>query len=229
MLERAETLLTDLGAIDDTTGAITALGRRMLAFPTHPRYARMFLAAHDYGCVRPVALIAALTQGRGLLASSRAKQIDEQREDLLDAETESDFFVLMQAWRYAERNGYHIDRCRRLGVHAQAARQVGPLFEQFLRIAAAEGLDVSEKPVDNAAVQRCVLVGFSDQLAKRLDAASRRCELVHGRRGVLARKRRESAVLCRFRGARGRKRRRQGARLECRAESGNGNQRRVVA
>ena len=186
-LERAETLLTDLGAIDDTTGAITALGRRMLAFPTHPRYARMLVAAHDYGCVRPVALIAALTQGRDLLASSRAKQIDEQRDDLVDAETESDFFVLMRAWRYAERNGYHIDRCRRLGVHAQAARQVGPLFEQFLRIAAAEDLDVSEKPVDNAAVQRCVLVGFSDQLAKRLDAASRRCELVHSRRGVLAR------------------------------------------
>ena len=109
------------------------------------------------------------------------------RDDLFGEETESDFFVLMRAWRYAERNGYHVDRCRRLGVHAPAARQVGPLFEQFLRIAADEGLDTSEKPVDNAAVQRCVLVGFSDHLAKRLDAGSLRCELVHGRRGVLAR------------------------------------------
>jgi len=36
-------------------------------------------------------------------------------------------------------------------------------------------------------VQRCVLVGFSDHLAKRPDAGSLRCELVHGRRGVLAR------------------------------------------
>ena len=35
-----------------TTGTITALGRRMLAFPVHPRYARMLLAAQDYGCVR---------------------------------------------------------------------------------------------------------------------------------------------------------------------------------
>ena len=42
-------------------------GERMLAFPVHPRYARMLLAAHEYGCVRPVALIAALTQGRDLL------------------------------------------------------------------------------------------------------------------------------------------------------------------
>jgi len=186
-LERAETLLTDLGAIDDTTRAITALGRRMLAFPVHPRYARMLLAAQDYGCVRSVALIAALTQGRDLLMRRQGKQIDDPRDDLLGAETESDFFVLVRAWRYAERNGYHVEGCRRMGIHAQAALQVGPLFEQFLRIAADEGLDSSEKPVANASVQRCVLLGFSDHLAKRPEAGSLRCELVHGRRGILAR------------------------------------------
>ena len=95
-----------------------------------------------------VALIAALTQGRDLLVRRPAKQIDDPRDDLVGDETESDFFVLMRAWRHAERNGYEIERCRRLGIHAQAARQVGPLFEQFLRIAADEGLDTSEKPVD---------------------------------------------------------------------------------
>ncbi len=88
---------------------------------------------------------------------------------------------------YAERNGFHPERCRRMGVHAQAARQVGPLFELFLRIAGEEGLDISEKAVDNTAVQRCILLGFSDQLARRLDGKSLRCDLVHGRRGVLAR------------------------------------------
>ena len=190
-LERAETLLVDLGAVEATTsattGAITALGRRMLAFPVHPRYARMLLAAHEYGCVRPVALIAALTQGRDLLVRRQGNQVDERRDELFADETDSDFFVLMRAWRYAERNNYQIERCRQIGIHAQAARQVGPLFEQFLRIAAAEGMDVSEKPIENAAVQRCVLVGFSDHLAKRLDAGSLRCELVHGRRGTLAR------------------------------------------
>ena len=180
-------LLMDLGAIDDTTGTITTLGRRMLAFPVHPRYARMLLAAQDYGCVRLVALIAALTQGRDLLVRRQAKQIDDPRDDLVGDETESDFFVLIRAWRYAERNKYEVDRCRRIGIHAQAARQVGPLFEQFLRIAADEGLDTSEKPVVHDAVQRCVLVGFSDHLAKRADGGSLRCELVHGRRGMLAR------------------------------------------
>ncbi|MDP2606900.1 MAG: helicase-related protein, partial [Deltaproteobacteria bacterium] len=186
-LERAELLLADLGAVDAATGAITALGRRMLAFPAHPRYTRMLLGAQEYNCVRSVALIAALTQGRDLLMRRPGKQFEDGSDDLFGAETESDFFVLMRAWRTAERNGYHVERCRRMGIHAQAARQVGPLFEQFLRIAADEGLDISEKPVDNTSVQRCVLLGFSDHLAKRSDAGSLRCELVHGRRGVLAR------------------------------------------
>jgi ATP-dependent RNA helicase HrpB len=186
-LERAEMLLADLAAIDDGTGAITSLGRRMLAFPAHPRYARMLLAAQDYGCVRPIALIAALTQGRDLLARRSGNQTDERSDEIFAGETASDLFVLMRAWRYAEQSGFQIDRCRRLGINPQAARQVGPLFEQFLRIAADEGLDVDDKPMDRAAVQRCLLVGFPDHLAKRLDAASQRCELVHGRRGTLAR------------------------------------------
>ena len=186
-LERAETLLTDLGAIDAATGVITPLGRRMLAFPVHPRYARMLLAAQDYGCVRPIALIAALTQGRDLLARRQGNPNDDGRHELVDGEADSDFFVLMRAWLYAEQSGYQMDRCRRLGINTQAARQVGPLFEQFLRIATEQGLDISEKPMDRPAVQRCLLVSFPDHLAKRLDAGSQRCELVHGRRGMLAR------------------------------------------
>jgi ATP-dependent helicase HrpB len=97
----------------------------------------------------------------------------------------------MRAWRYADANRYSLEACRRLGVHAQGARQVGPLFEQFLAIAEKEGLNVREQTENSADVRRCVLAGFSDQLAKRLDRGTLRCELVHQRRGLLAR---ESAM-----------------------------------
>jgi ATP-dependent helicase HrpB len=185
-LERAELLLEDLGAIDHHR-QITPLGRGMLAFPLHPRYARMLLAAHEYGCVRQVALIAALTQGRSLLTRGDGKQVRDDRDELFGGETASDMFVLMRAWRYADRNGYDLGRCKRLGIHAQSARQVGPLYEQFLDIARRERLDVNEQPVSNEAIQKCILVGFSDHLAKRLEAGTLRCEIVHGRRGLLAR------------------------------------------
>jgi len=159
----------------------------MLRFPVHPRYARMLLAAQERGCVRPVALMAALTQGRNFLLRGVPREVEQAREDVLGEEHESDFFLLMRAWRFAQQNNYSVDACRRLGIHAQGARQVGPLFEQFLEIAEKEGLDVSEQRVDSAAVRKCVLAGFSDHLAKRLDAGTLRCELVHRRRGLLAR------------------------------------------
>ncbi|MDP3073211.1 MAG: ATP-dependent helicase HrpB [Opitutaceae bacterium] len=190
-LARAENLLVDLGALAGEVKAITEVGRRMLRFPVHPRYARMFLAAEERGCVRTVALMAALTQGRSFLIRGVDKRTEEAREELLGEEAESDFFLLMRAWHYADQASYGIEACRRLGIHAQGARQVGPLFAQFLGIAEKEGLDVTEKRIDGAAVRKCVLAGFSDQLARRLDNGTLRCELVHGRRGVLAR---ESAI-----------------------------------
>ncbi|MDR2676129.1 MAG: DEAD/DEAH box helicase [Opitutaceae bacterium] len=177
--------------IENQKSKITATGRRMLRFPVHPRYARMLLEADARGCARPVALMAALTQGRNFLLRGVPRAVEEAREEVLGEEHESDFFLLMRAWRFAENNRYAPEACRRLGIHAQGARQVGPLFAQFLDIAEREGLDVSEKRVDGAAVRKCVLAGFSDYLAKRLDAGTLRCELAHGRRGLLAR---ESAM-----------------------------------
>ena len=129
-----------LGAIDAATGIDHDARPAHVGIPGTPALRAHAPRGQDYGCVRPVALIAALTQGRDLLIGSPARsQSDDARDDLFGSRTESDFFVLMRAWRYAERNGYHVDRCRRAGIHAQAARQVGPLFEQFLRIAAVKG------------------------------------------------------------------------------------------
>ena len=190
-LERADTLLKDLGALDAHSGEITELGRRMLSFPVHPRYSRMLIAAGEYGCVRTICLIAALTQGRPILQRRQGSEVREDREDLLGGEAESDFFILIRAWRYAHQHRFDVGRCRRLGIHAAAARQVGPLFDFFLDIAKKEKLPVEESAAASEAVQKCVLTGFSDHLARRVDSGTLRCHLVHGRKGVLAR---ESAI-----------------------------------
>ena len=104
-LARAIELLADLGAIDRQTEEITALGKRMLSFPVHPRYSRMLLMADELGCVSTVALIAALTQERYLLRRAENKQMEHDRELLLGGEAESDFFVLIRAWLYANEHG----------------------------------------------------------------------------------------------------------------------------
>ena len=185
-LTHAEELITDLGALDHA-GHITEIGRKMLAFPVHPRYARMLLAAQEYGCVHQACLVAALTQGRDLLMRGGGKEVQNDRDDLLGEKATSDFWMLMRAWTFAAKNQFRLDACRRLGIHAVTAKQVGPLFDQFLRIAKDEGLDITPRDVKDEALQKCILIGFSDRVARRLDQGTLRCVLVHGRRGVLAR------------------------------------------
>jgi ATP-dependent helicase HrpB len=170
---------------------ITSIGRKMLAFPLHPRYSRMLLAAQEHGCVQQACLVAALTQGRDLLLRKVDRDTHSLRGDLLGEKASSDFWILMRAWTYAAKNQFRLDACRKLGIHAVTARQVGPLFEQFLRLARDEGLDTQPREVKDEALRKCILIGFSDRVARRLDSGTLRCELVHHRRGVLAR---ESAV-----------------------------------
>ncbi|HEU0038031.1 MAG TPA: helicase-related protein, partial [Verrucomicrobiae bacterium] len=214
-LHHAEELLLDLGALHRRTGVapvsdqndqkaaqagqedrdrrdacptiITPIGRKMLAFPVHPRYSRMLLAAREYGCVYQACLVAALTQGRDLLIRSAGKDVASTRDDLFGDKASSDFWILMRAWNYALKSQFRLDACRKLGIHAVTARQVGPLLEQFLRIAKGEGLDTQPREVKDEVLQKCILIGFSDRVARRLDQGTLRCELVHGRRGLLAR------------------------------------------
>lgn len=188
-LANAVELLSDLGALAKGEGGranITDLGRRMLAFPLDPRYSRMLIEAEKLGCVYQACMIASLTQGKDLLLRKLDRHTRETREDLLGHQADSDFFILMRAFAYANKNQFRLDACKKIGLHAQSTRQVGPLFQQFLRIAKDEGLEIEPKPVSDEILQRCILAGFTDRIAHRVDSGSLRCELVHHRKGTLA-------------------------------------------
>jgi ATP-dependent helicase HrpB len=188
-LQRALAVLADLGAVD-AQGKLTPLGRRMSVFPAHPRYARMLLAAGELDCVYEVCRIAGLAQGRDILF----RKVDDRTEnarDSVEQEDGSDFFPRLALLQRAVEMKFDADACDRFGVHGQAARQADQAARQFLRLAEGQGLPVSDRVADPAAIRRCLLLGFSDRLAVRLDAGTLRCALVHGRTGEL---RRESSI-----------------------------------
>ena len=188
-LQRAVTVLTDLGALDGR-GALTTLGRRMAIFPAHPRYARMLMAADELDCVAEVAAIAGLSQGRDLMLRKVDERVERER-DAIPAEEGSDFFTRLALLQRASELKFDPDACDRFGVHGQAARQAEQAARQFLRLAQGQGLRISDRPAASENIRRCLLLGFSDRLAVRLDAGTLRCALVHGRRGEL---RRESSI-----------------------------------
>lgn len=189
-LEQAESLLRDLGAVT-SGGTITPLGMKLSAFPVHPRYARMLIAAGDYRCVPAIALVAAMTQERNLLLTTRDRAISEKRERRLEDSTESDFITLANAWDYARKSGFDLSACREVGIHAGTARTVNRLYDNFVDIAEREGINIDDSNSGPDAVAKCILLGFSDHVACRISEGSSRCELVHKRRGDLAK---ESSV-----------------------------------
>jgi len=110
--------------------------------------------AYSKGNRQKVALIAALTQGRNLLRRLEGKQARENREDVLGSDAESDLFVLMRAFRYAENSRFDSQRCAPLGINAGAAREAAQLTEQFLAIARDESLDLETGAGKVGAIER---------------------------------------------------------------------------
>ncbi len=161
-LQHAEDLLIDLGAMvrHGERSVITELGRRMLAFPVHPRYARMLVAAQEYECVYQACVIAALTQGRDLVVRNASPDVRSARADLFGEKAASDFWTMMRAYDFAVENQFRADILRTAGINAPAARQVGPLAEQFLQIARDQGLDCEPREVSETAIRKCILIGF---------------------------------------------------------------------
>ena len=203
-LEKSLELLRDSGALD-AAGKLTRTGAVMARFPLHPRYARMMIAANELGCLRQIAFVAAMAQGRDIMLELADRRRSEDREDLL-GETDSDFFHRLTLLGMARKKDFDFEFCKRWGIHAGAARQADRLAAQFLKIAenvfarerresetlsagTAGAPDVSPDIYD--AVRQCLLLGFVLQLARRVDAGTLRCKLVHGRSGEL---RRGSAV-----------------------------------
>jgi len=189
ILERAEELLRDLGAVARGSGEITEIGRRMSSFPLHPRFSRMFLEADREGVLPAVALMAAFTQVRLIMLPISDKRRSKERDELLHDEgvKESDFFLLLRAWNLARREGFREAYCRKWGINSRAARQAGEISEQFLRIAGEQGLSREGGMAGADRIQCCILAGFSDHLARRLDRGTLHCAMIHGRRGELRR------------------------------------------
>lgn len=197
-VERAETLLRTLGALDPQSAELTPVGRQMLRLPMHPRYSRMMVEAMRRGCVKPAALCAALVSGRDLLQRLRReeKHISEAR-DVFEDSTDSDFFTLMKAFDFARQCSFNVEQCRRYGIHALTARQVEQTYEQIVQVAersqgkgsggteAAKALTTGTK--SDEALLRCLMAGFIDQLCLRRDQSSLDCELTEGRRATLQR------------------------------------------
>lgn len=160
----AEKLLAALGAL--APGGITDAGRRMLAFPLHPRLSRVVVEAETRGIAARGALAAALLSERDIRRGARqsfrggSRPLDAARGD-------SDVIELMDRFDEAREARFDAQALGRMGLEVRAVRAVDRARTQLSRVArdraaAPENLDEEERRV-----RRTLLAGFPDRVARR--------------------------------------------------------------
>jgi ATP-dependent helicase HrpB len=173
----AEELLVRLGAIEGS--GITALGRRMLRFPVHPRLGRIVCEAEARGVAVEACAIAAALGGRELRLERRAREGARvaSPSDLID-----DLDALLDA----RGHGMRADRLRRDGLDPSTAFGVDRAARQLERIAR----DDRPAPAGDDAVDRAlmisILTGFPDRVGKRRAPRSPELVFAGGGGGTLA-------------------------------------------
>ncbi|MCC7193815.1 MAG: ATP-dependent helicase HrpB [Phycisphaeraceae bacterium] len=180
-LLRAENLLNQLGATD-TDGRITALGKRISAFPTHPRLGRLLIEAEQRGCLQRATLWAALIGDRNIVTGKVPRDLMYVAEN----ETASDLTVLERVFEKASADQFRPSTCASLGVDPLAAREVAQT-QRLLERAAHTPATVTTSPAasETAAIIKSLLVGFPDHVAVLRDAHSRRCAMSGQKRVML--------------------------------------------
>lgn len=194
-LAAAEELLGRLGAIDGR-GVITDIGQRMLAFPLHPRQARMLVEAERRGVGDDGAVLAALVGERDLRASTKARFDGggggggggSGGGRTLDVATEtSDLLGLLDRFREAEGSSFSAHAIRAIGLDQGAVHAVERAKKQLGRIVrnADAKTPTTPKSADDALLL-AVLAGFPDRVARRKRPGSRDLALAQGGTAELA-------------------------------------------
>lgn len=152
-------LLRRLGAVEGGSFRPTPLGARMAALPVHPRLAALVLAGAERGLLREAATLAALVEGRDVLAASRAFG-----GGIPDVDHASDLLLRLDLLDDAERSGLSRSRLSSLGLDPGASLAVLRLRDLLLRRFPPE-THASRPP--EADLLRLVLAAYPDRIARR--------------------------------------------------------------
>ena len=168
-----------LGALDNT-GALTALGRKMVEFPLEPAMAKMLIFAESLGCVDDVATIVSALSMPTIFyrPKEREEESDAAREKFFAPE--SDHLTLLNVYLQWKKNGYRSDWCNKHFIHAKAMKKVKEVRQQILDICAQLKMSISTCGTDWDVCRQAVASAYFSNAAKMKTVA----EYVNMRSGM---------------------------------------------
>ena len=177
MLASAERLLAMLGALDAAEqGRITELGRQMLAFPAHPRLARLLLAGAAWNAADLAASVAAVLSEKDFILDAPGDGgATGGRQQRL--QTENDVLLRVNVLE----NGAAADDHLRIDRDAlRQARRAREQFRPLISRAAAGTRDTSPGATDDERTSKLVLLAYGDRLCRMRDRERRTATMVGG-------------------------------------------------
>jgi ATP-dependent helicase HrpB len=176
-LASGEELLRRLGAID-AGGQVTAIGRRMLRFPLHPRLARLVVEGERWGVGRAAASLAAIVAEGDIAQSSRARfagsaamRYDGEGADLLER---------LDRFEQAAAARFDPGRLRALSLDPRAVDVAARSAGQLTRIVSDSAPPIASPAARDQALAIATLTAFPDRLARRRGAQTTEIVLAAG-------------------------------------------------
>lgn len=167
VIEAARELLLGLGALDGN-GRITALGKKLVALPLHPRIGRLVIEAHARGFMGAGALIAAILSERDILR----RRIDGGKAATVGP---SDVLLRYDILAEGRATGANVDR--------GAASRVQRVRRDLQRIVTATLGRAKRRQPDEEDLLRLVFCAYPDRVVRRREKGGDR-GVMSGGRGV---------------------------------------------
>lgn len=189
-VQEAEELLTQLAAIDPEKG-LTSKGADLARLPLHPRLGSLVLEAARLKQAELGCLLAGLLESRSIFDHRVDRSVEKRRDALLEPALDlgSDHLALILAWQGAEHARFSLPWGKEHGIKVNAAREAARSASQLISALKELGQFQAERsPLTNETLQRILLAGFADNVAKRLNRQNYSTQTARGRRGDIDRK-----------------------------------------
>ncbi|MRR50487.1 MAG: ATP-dependent RNA helicase HrpA [Rhodocyclaceae bacterium] len=169
-------LLAELGAIDETSKELTAVGRELAKLPLDPKIGRMILAAREQGCLKEMLVIAAALSSQdprdrpqeqaGAADQAHAKWKDEKSEFLswLKLWTAAD-----EVWKHETSNKQR-QWCRQYFVSWLRLREWRDIHGQLMTLCHEHGWKENQLPASYEAIHKALLTGLLGHIGLKHEA-----------------------------------------------------------
>ncbi|PGH17911.1 hypothetical protein AJ79_00810 [Helicocarpus griseus UAMH5409] len=155
-----------LGAIDNL-GDLTAMGRRMSAFPMDPSLAKLLItASEEYECSEEMLTIVSMLSVPSVFyrPKERQEESDAAREKFFVPE--SDHLTLLHVYTQWKSNGYSDAWCIRHFLHPKALRRAKEIREQLHDIMTMQKMTLTSCGTDWDVIRKCICSGYYHQAAR---------------------------------------------------------------